>query len=66
MASYQEALKLAVEEKYVESLRKLKESQNEIEQTIGDNTPYHLFLYQRMASIYQMTNEIKKVEETFI
>ena len=52
MKEYQEALQLAVDKKYPESLGKLNEALKVVESAVGtQSSAYHLFLYQRMASI---------------
>ena len=52
MKEYQEALQFAVDKRYPESLGKLEEAVKVVEQTTGTHyTPYHLFLFQRIASI---------------
>jgi hypothetical protein len=45
MPSYQEALQLATEAKFEESMHKLKQSLIEVEKQAGTNTPFHLFIY---------------------
>lgn len=32
---------------------------------MGPNTRFHLFLYQRMASLYLIMNQLDQVEEMF-
>ncbi|CDW76305.1 UNKNOWN [Stylonychia lemnae] len=66
MPSYQEALRFASETKYEESQKKLQETIDEIEGTLGDkNTLYHLYIYQRLASIQTILKEPYAVENTF-
>jgi hypothetical protein len=58
MKEYQEALQFAVDKKYPESLSRLQEALKVIEKTVGSaHTGYHLFLYQRMASIQQIIGD---------
>jgi tetratricopeptide (TPR) repeat protein len=66
MKEYQLALQYAVDKNYPDSLSKLREAATNIEQVVGSaHTQYHLFLYQRMASIQQMLGDINEVEGTF-
>ena len=67
MKEYQEALQLAIDKKYPESLLKLNDAVKVVENAIGSqNTAYHLFLYQRMASIQQILGDGQSVETTFV
>jgi len=63
MPEYHEALELASEKKFDESLAKLQQTLDQIESQVGSTSPFHLFLYQRMASIYTMKHDLNKVEE---
>jgi hypothetical protein len=45
---------LAVNEKYDESVQQLEASIKEVESVVGLNTNFHLFLYQRLASIHML------------
>jgi tetratricopeptide (TPR) repeat protein len=65
MPSYQKALELAVEKKFSESLDQLEKTITEVENIIGKHTNYHLFIYQRMASIHMMLRDLESVENTF-
>lgn len=65
MASYQKALELAVGQKYDESIAQLKRSVQEVEDVVGPNTNFHLFLYQRMASIHMLQLDFESVEQCF-
>ena len=66
MKEYQEALQYAVDKKYPESLSKLSDAATNVESIVGSgHTQYHLFLYQRMASIQQMLGDVGQVESTF-
>jgi len=56
-----------MDKKYPESLGKLGEAIKVVESAIGSqSTAYHLFLYQRMASIHQILGDGPSVEQTFI
>ncbi len=58
MKEYQEALQLAVDKRYAESLEKLNESMKVVEKATGTPfTVFHLFLYQRIASIQQIIGD---------
>jgi len=63
MPEYHQALELAGEKKFDESLVKLQFTLDSIEKQVGSVSPFHLFLYQRMASIYTMKHELEAVEE---
>lgn len=65
MPSYQEALKLAVDKEYKQSVEKLHQTVKEVETQVGPSSNFHLFLFQRIASVHLMLGEIEKVEETF-
>ena len=66
MKEYQEALQYAVDKKYPESLGKLNDAVKSIEQVVGSPySKFHLFLYQRMASIQQIIGDGQQVENTF-
>ena len=45
MPSYQEALKCAVDKDYANSLAKLRQTVAEVEQQVGPNSGFHLYLY---------------------
>ena len=51
MPEYQKALKFATEQKYDEALGLLQDTIKNIEGVVGENTKFHLFLYQRIASL---------------
>ena len=51
MQSYQKALELATDKKFEESLVALRSTMTEVEDQIGENTNFHLFLYQKIASL---------------
>lgn len=65
LPSYQKALELAVSEKYDESIKQLETSIQEVESVVGKNTNFHLFLYQRLASIHMLQQDFKSVEKRF-
>ena len=66
MREYQEALQFAVEKKYPDSLAKLKDAIRVVESSTGSSTTaYHLFIFQRIASIQQLLGEGREVEATF-
>ena len=51
MPEYQKALKFASEQKYDDALGALNDTIKNVENIIGENTKFHLFLYQRIASL---------------
>lgn len=62
MPEYQEALKLATEEKYPESIAKLHDAIKAIEVQVGPNSKFHLYLYRRLASMHMMLGQLDEVE----
>ncbi len=57
---------MAMEHKYEEANHKLKETIAEIEGVVGTkHTAYHLFIYQRLASVQKLLQDDKGVEQTF-
>lgn len=52
-------------EKYDDALVELEKSIAEVESVVGKNTNFHLFLYQRMASIHMLQLNFEKVEHRF-
>ena len=50
---------------YDKSIKKLDETIIEIENSIGKNTNLHLYIYQRMASIYQIQKDFDQMESIF-
>ena len=65
MQSYQKALELATDKKFEESLVALRNTMTEVEDTIGENTNFHLFLYQKIASLQILLYDLEGVEESF-
>ena len=65
MPSYQAALKAATEEKYDDALNSLQDAIRDVEAQVGENTKFHLFLYQRVASLQMLTKDLPAVEDTF-
>ena len=65
MPSYQKALELAVNEKFDDSLKQLEVTMQEVENVVGPHTKFHLFLYQRMASIHMIQDNHEMVEKRF-
>ena len=65
MQSYQKALELATDKKFEESLVALRSTMTEIEDQIGENTNFHLFLYQKIASLQILLYDLEGVEESF-
>ena len=65
MKEYQNALKFASEQKYDDALGALNDTIQNVEDIIGQNTNFHLFLYQRIASIQIIKRDILAVEDTF-
>lgn len=51
MQTYQEALQLAVEQKYDLSLNKLEETLKILRNEVSKDTPYQLFVLERVASL---------------
>lgn len=49
-------------EKYDDALDELENTISEIENVVGKNTNFHLFIYQRMASIHMLQLNFDKVE----
>lgn len=45
LPSYQEALKSAVDKDYATSLARLRQTVVEVEQQVGPNSSFHLYLY---------------------
>lgn len=62
---YQEALYLASEKKYSESLAKLHDTISSIEAQAGPNSKFHLYLYRRIASVHMLLGEPEGVEEAY-
>lgn len=52
-------------EKYDDALVELEKTIAEIENVVGKNTNFHLFIYQRMASIHMLQLNFDKVEQRF-
>jgi len=44
----------------------MEETIKEVEKIVGPNSIYHLFLHQRMASIYMIQSKHKQVEKSFV
>ena len=65
MQSYQKALELATDKKFEESLVALRKTMTEVEDQIGENTNFHLFLYQKIASLQILLYDLEGVEESF-
>ena len=65
MPEYQKALKFASEEKYDDALGSLQDTMNNVDAIVGQNTNFHLFLYQRIASLQIIQRDILAVEDTF-
>ena len=65
MQSYQKALELATDKKFEESLVALRSTMTEVEDQIGENTNFHLFLYQKIASLQILLYDLEGVEESF-
>ena len=65
MPEYQAALQFAVDHKYQDSLGKLEDTVVAVEKQVGPNTKFHLFLYQRMASLHMLLHDLGGVEEKF-
>ena len=51
MPTYQQALQHAIDQKYDESLNCLKDCIKEVDDQVGPNTNFHLFLFQKIASL---------------
>jgi tetratricopeptide (TPR) repeat protein len=56
---------LAVNQKYDESVQQLEQAVKEVESVVGQNTNFHLFLYQRLASIHMLQLDFNSVEKRF-
>lgn len=54
MPSYLKALEYVVHRKYDKSTEQLEHTIKEVEKVVGPNSIYHLFLYQRLASIHMI------------
>ena len=65
MEKYQIALQHAIDQKYDESLNCLHDCVKEVDGQVGPNTNFHLFLYQKIASLQIMDRDILSVENTF-
>ena len=65
MPSYQEALKLAVDKKYDESLSKFNKLMDEITKEHSTNTPYHVFVLYKIASVNNISGKIADNEAVF-
>ena len=62
MPSYQKALELANDKKYEESLSALRDTMAEVEAQVGENTNFHLFLYQKISSLQILLFDLEGVE----
>ena len=65
MPLYLKALEQAKEKRFVDSKETLFDCMKEVEQQIGKNTNYHLFLYQKIASLQMLQNDLEAVEDSF-
>ena len=65
MKSYQKALEFAHNQSYTESIGKLKDTLKELDGNIGPNTNLHLYINQRIASLYKIQKDLDGVEHTF-
>ena len=63
--SYQKALEFAHDTQYDKSINQLEKTISEIESTVGKNTNLHLYIFQRMASIYQIQKDFHSMESIF-
>jgi hypothetical protein len=58
-------LELAVDKKFRESLDKMNDTVTAVEAQVGPHSKFHLFLYQRMASLHMLLSELDGVEHMF-
>lgn len=65
MPSYQKALEHASSHKYPEALKSLQETLTDVEKAVGPHSQFHLFLYQRMASLHFLLQDLQSVETIF-
>ena len=56
---------MANDKKFEESLVALRSTMTEVEDQIGENTNFHLFLYQKIASLQILLYDLEGVEESF-
>lgn len=54
-----------MDEQFDESLGCLNDTLKQIEEQVGPNTNFHLFLYQKIASLQIIQRDIPAVEDTF-
>eukprot|EP00347_Sterkiella_histriomuscorum_P004387 403360655 len=65
--NYQLALKYATDNRYEDSLSHLQKCITDIENVIGNtHSPYHLYVFQRIASIQTILQDAPGVESTFL
>lgn len=65
MPTYQEALKFAVDKKFGKAIGKVNDTITELDKQVGNNTNFHLFLYQRLASMHMLERDLLQVEDVF-
>ena len=65
MPKYQEALQHAMDQKYDDSLGCLHDTLKEIDEQVGPNTNFHLFLLQKISSLQIIKRDILGVEDSF-
>ena len=65
MPTYQEALKLAVDKKYGESMTKFEQLMDEITKEHSTNTPYHIFVLYKMATVNNLAGKVTDNEAVF-
>ena len=65
MPSYQEALELALKNKYKSSLEKLESVLDEITAEHSTNTAYHIFVLFKIASINNLSGKVFDNEEVY-
>ena len=58
-------MQFAVDRKFDESLGCLHDTLKEVEDQVGPNTNFHLFLYQKIASLQIINGDILATEDTF-
>lgn len=65
MPEYQKALENASEKNYPEALKMMQETISNVEKQVGPYSKFHLFLYQRIASLHMIMKDLDSVELTF-
>ena len=66
MPQYQDALKLAVDKNYKDSLAKMNEALAAVEAQVGSESRFHIFLYYRMSALHMLLYDLEGVEQVHL